>query len=183
MVEWTHSNLSCDFFVGVLVSGWQKVNSKSPNCRSTFCASGCWRLWLLLSILSENGKCFQHWPVGGEAVKLSSLARGCVEFPPSSHSLRYFVINCMWTWTRSGGRSHPFVLRRSLSLSSSRSTDGVCFVGHDLIRPRRSRLLVTGEVTLGHCAAVNFGQRDCFEHRSEFINRFGDYKMKKIITK
>lgn len=56
---------------------------------------------------------------------------------------------------------HPFVLPRSLSFPSvSLSADCVRFVSHNLVRPWRASLFIPSEVTLGHCAAVHFGQRD-----------------------
>lgn len=56
---------------------------------------------------------------------------------------------------------HPFILPCSLSFPSLfLSADCVGFVRHNLVRPRRSGLFVPSKVTLGHRAAVHFGQRD-----------------------
>lgn len=59
------------------------------------------------------------------------------------------------------GLPHPFILPRSLSFPSVfLSADCVRFVSHNLVRPRRAGLFIPSKVTLGHCAAVHFGQRD-----------------------
>lgn len=171
VVAWAHlNNLARDFFCCRLSHNakmWPVRWRRLFKSKRSFKVLWFWMLvvvcdvcadWSLLSILFKELPASQRWPVGLEVIKRSSPVNVV-----SCHSLtQVLLITCMRIWLDLVVHSHPFILRCSLSLSSSLSNDAVYFVGHDLVRPRRSRLLVTGEVTLGHCAAVNFGQRDCW---------------------
>lgn len=171
MVGRVHLNLSWDFFDVVLVSQCQKVNRVGKaivKAQTVFWASGCWWLWLLLSTLLKNGAATLTGWISGDRVQVVWRWR-VLPTATCSGPCDHLHVDL----TRSGGHSHPFILCCSLSLSSGLSTDRVSFVGHDLVRPRRSRLLVTGKVTLGHCAAVNFGQRDCWSAEASLSTIFG----------